>query len=81
MPAADRVHRITARNTAADGKEGELTRSVNVSPVQEELRRLLDERRKLEADRNCLGDLKCQRLIALAREIASVEAAAGDARI
>ena len=58
-----------------------LQRSVRVSPVQEELRRLRDEKRMVEADRYGRGDLKCQRLIALAREIAAIQCDVGSAQI
>lgn len=52
-----------------------------VSPMQENLRRLRDEKRRVEADRFGCGDLKCQRLIALACEIAAIEGAEADARV
>ena len=54
---------------------------VNAGSVQERLRRLRDEKRRVEADRYGRGDLKCQRLIALAREIAAIEGALLDARV
>ena len=54
---------------------------MNAGSVQEKLRRLRDEKRRVEADRFGRGDLKCQRLIALAREIAAIEGALVDARV
>ena len=54
---------------------------MDAGSVQEELRRLRDEKRKVEADRYGLGDLKCQRLIALAREIAAIQGDADNTRI
>ncbi len=58
-----------------------MARSIMVSPVQEELRRLHEEKRRVEADRYGCGDLKCQHLIALAREISAVEGALADTRV
>ena len=54
---------------------------MDAGSVQEALRRLRDEKRRVEADRYALGDLKCQRLIALAQEIAAIEGAVLDARV
>ena len=54
---------------------------MDAGSVQEELRRLRDEKRKVEADRYGCGDLKCQRLIALAREIAAIQSDVGSVRI